>query len=254
MYGAAAFHFLILSSGGGTTVIMRLVGRIFMRLLIVEDEMQLADALTEIFKRNKYAVDTAYNGIDGCDCALSGVYDCIILDIMLPGMNGIEILRAIREEKISTPVLLLTARSEVEDKINGLDCGADDYLTKPFVTDELLARIRALTRRKGEIMDENKLEFNGLTLNKSSCSAIYGGNDVKLSLKEYQIMEMLVANPKQILPKERIIEKIWGYESDVEYNNIEVYISFLRKKIHAIDAPVQIKTARGIGYFLEKTT
>lgn len=225
-----------------------------MRLLIVEDEMQLADALTEIFKRNKYAVDTAYNGTDGCDCALSGVYDCIILDIMLPGMNGIEILRAIREEKISTPVLLLTARSEVEDKINGLDCGADDYLTKPFVTDELLARIRALTRRKGEIMDENKLEFNGLTLNKSSCSAIYGRNDVKLSLKEYQIMEMLVANPKQILPKERIIEKIWGYESDVEYNNIEVYISFLRKKIHAIDAPVQIKTARGIGYFLEKTT
>ena len=225
-----------------------------MRLLIVEDEMQLADALTEIFKRNKYAVDTAYNGTDGCDCALSGVYDCIILDIMLPGMNGIEILRTIREEKISTPVLLLTARSEVEDKINGLDCGADDYLTKPFVTDELLARIRALTRRKGEIMDENKLEFNGLTLNKSSCSAIYGRTDVKLSLKEYQIMEMLVANPKQILPKERIIEKIWGYESDVEYNNIEVYISFLRKKIHAIDAPVQIKTARGIGYFLERTT
>lgn len=222
-----------------------------MKLLIVEDETQLADALTEILKRNKYIVDTAYNGIDGCDFALTGVYDCIILDIMLPGMNGIEILRSLRAENISTPVLLLTARSEVEDKINGLDCGADDYLTKPFVTGELLARIRALTRRKGELFDENKLNYNGLELNKSSCSMFYGGNDVKLSLKEYQIMELLIANPRQILPKERIIEKIWGYESDVEYNNIEVYISFLRKKLKVIGTSAQIKTSRGIGYSLE---
>lgn len=222
-----------------------------MRLLVVEDEMQLADALTEILKRNKYFVDTVYNGIDGLDNALTGVYDCIILDIMLPGMNGIEILSSIRREKISTPVLLLTARSEVEDKINGLDCGADDYLTKPFVTGELLARIRALTRRKGEIVDENKLAYSGLELNKTSCSIIYGSNDVKLSLKEYQIMELLMTNPHQILPKERIIEKIWGYESNVEYNNIEVYISFLRKKLAVISAPIQIKTARGIGYSLE---
>ena len=148
-------------------------------------------------------------------------------------------------------MLLLTARSEVEDKINGLDCGADDYLTKPFVTGELLVRVRALTRRKGEIVDENKLEYNGIELNKSTCSVICQGNDVKLSLKEYQIMELLLMNPRQILPKERIIEKIWGYESDVEYNNIEVYISFLRKKLSVISAPAQIKTARGIGYFLE---
>lgn len=222
-----------------------------MKILVVEDEVQLADALTEILKRNKYAVDTAYNGIDGCDSALTGVYDCIVLDVMLPGMNGLEILRNIRAEKLSTPVLLLTARSEVEDKINGLDCGADDYLTKPFVTGELLARIRALTRRKGEIFDENKLAFNGLVLNKSSSSVAYGDSDVKLSLKEYQIMELLIANPRQILPKERIIEKIWGYESDVEYNNIEVYISFLRKKLSAIGTETQIKTARGIGYSLE---
>ncbi len=222
-----------------------------MRLLVVEDEVQLADVLTEILKRNKYAVDTVYDGIDGLDCALSGVYDCIILDIQLPGMNGIEILRNIRSEKLSTPVLLLTARSEVEDKINGLDCGADDYLTKPFVTGELLARIRALTRRKGDLVDENNLSFNSLVINKGSCSMNFGGSDVKLSLKEFQIMELLIANPKQILPKERIIEKIWGYESDVEYNNIEVYISFLRKKLSAIGADVQIKTARGIGYFLE---
>lgn len=222
-----------------------------MKVLVVEDEVQLADALTEILRRNKYAVDTAYNGIDGCDSALTGVYDCIVLDIMLPGMNGIEILRNIRSEKISTPVLLLTARSEVEDKINGLDCGADDYLTKPFITGELLARIRALTRRKGEIFDENKLTFNGLELNKSSSSLLYSGKDVKLSLKEYQIMELLIANPRQILPKERIIEKIWGYESDVEYNNIEVYISFLRKKLKVIGSSAQIKTARGLGYSLE---
>lgn len=222
-----------------------------MKLLIVEDEMQLADALTEILRRNMYTVDTVYDGIDGLDNALTGIYDGIILDIMLPRMNGIEILRNIRKEKIHTPVLLLTARSEVEDKINGLDCGADDYLTKPFVTGELLARVRAMTRRKGEIIDDNKLEYNGLELNKNTCAIIYGGNDVKLSLKEYHIMEMLISNPRQILSKERIIEKIWGYESDVEYNNIEVYISFLRKKIAVLSAPVQIKTARGIGYSLE---
>lgn len=230
---------------------MFMKGESYMKLLIVEDEMQLADALTEILRRNMYNVDTVYDGIDGLDNALTGVYDGIILDIMLPRMNGIEILRQIRKEKISTPVLLLTARSEVEDKINGLDCGADDYLTKPFVTGELLARVRAMTRRKGEIIDENRLEYNGLELRKNTCSIIYGGNDVKLSLKEYQIMELLISNPRQILPKERIIEKIWGYESDVEYNNIEVYISFLRKKIAVISAPVQIRTARGIGYSLE---
>lgn len=222
-----------------------------MKLLVVEDEMQLADALSEILKRNMYSVDVAYDGNEGLDNALTGLYDGIILDIMLPGMNGIDILRTLRAAKVNTPVLLLTARSEIEDKINGLDCGADDYLTKPFITGELLARVRALTRRKGEIVDDNSMGFNGLELHKNTCSISWKGNDVKLSLKEFQIMELLMANPKQILPKERIIEKIWGYESDVEYNNIEVYISFLRKKISAISAPVQIKTARGIGYSLE---
>lgn len=222
-----------------------------MKILVVEDEIQLADALSELLKRNMYSVDTFYNGIDGLDNALTGVYDCILLDIMLPGMNGIEVLREIRREKINTPVLLLTARSEVDDKINGLDCGADDYLTKPFVTGELLARVRALTRRKGEIVDENSFEYKDVALHKNTCSLSCGGNDIKLSLKEYLVMEMLIANPSQILTKERIIEKIWGSESDVEYNNIEVYISFLRKKIVSLGAGVQIKTARGIGYFLE---
>lgn len=222
-----------------------------MKLLVVEDEIQLADALSEILRRNKYSVDTVYNGIDGLDNAVTGVYDCIILDIMLPGMNGLDVLGNIRKEKISTPVLLLTARCEIDDKINGLDCGADDYLTKPFVTEELLARIRALTRRKGEVIDDDRLDYGGLELIKSTLSIKCSENDVKLSLKEYQIMELLISNPRQILPKERIIEKIWGYESDVEYNNIEVYISFLRKKLVIISAPVQIKTARGIGYYLE---
>ncbi len=240
-----------ISDTNGDYLVMTERGYYIMKLLVVEDEMQLADALTEILKRNMYSVDTAYDGIAGLDNALTGLYDCIILDIMLPGMNGLDVLRNMRAAKIHTPVLLLTARSEVEDKIKGLDIGADDYLTKPFVTGELLARVRALTRRKGEIVNENKMDFNGLALQKNTCSISWGGNDVKLSLKEYQIMELLIANPKQILPKERIIEKIWGYESDVEYNNIEVYISFLRKKLAVISAPVQIKTARGIGYSLE---
>ena len=222
-----------------------------MKILVVEDEVQLADALCELLKRNMYTADVSYDGISGLDNALTGVYDCILLDIMLPGMNGLDVLKNIRREKISTPVLLLTAKSEISDKINGLDCGADDYLTKPFITGELLARVRALTRRKGEIVDENKIEFNGLYLNKNTCSMICGANEVKLSLKEYYVMEMLISNPGQILPKERIIEKIWGSDSDVEYNNIEVYISFLRKKISSLSAAVQIKTARGIGYFLE---
>ena len=222
-----------------------------MKLLYAEDEPAMAEAVTDILEYHIFSVDTVYNGIDGLDNALTGVYDCIILDIMLPGMNGLEVLSNLRAEKVNTPVLLLTARSEVEDKINGLDCGADDYLTKPFVTGELLARVRAMTRRKGEILDEGKMDFNGLQLNKNTCALSWQGSDVKLSLKEYQIMELLIANPRQILPKERIIEKIWGYESDVEYNNIEVYISFLRKKLSSISAPVQIKTARGIGYSLE---
>lgn len=223
-----------------------------MRILVVEDEAPLADALSEILKRNKYFVDTVYNGIDGLDYALTGVYDCILLDIMLPGMNGIDVLNQLRTEKVSTSVILLTAKSEIEDKITGLDCGADDYITKPFNTSELLARIRAATRRKGEIIDDNCIIFGKLKLMKTTCSIAYGDNDVKLSLKEYQIMELLISNPHQILPKERIIEKIWGYESDVEYNNIEVYISFLRKKLLLICKDIQIKTARGIGYSLEE--
>ena len=221
-----------------------------MKILVVEDEVALADALSEILKRNKYAVDAVYDGEDGLEYGLTGIYDCIILDIMLPKMNGIDVLKALRKHKISTPVLLLTARSDTEDKINGLDSGADDYLTKPFVTGELLARVRSLTRRKGEVVTD-EFTFGDIALNKSTFSLSREGQFVKLSLKEYQIMELLIANPKQLIPKERFIEKIWGYESDVEYNNVEVYISFLRKKLGAVGSAVTIKTARGIGYYLE---
>lgn len=221
-----------------------------MKLLVVEDEVALAEALSEILKRNKYAVDTVYDGEDGLEYALTDIYDCIILDIMLPKMNGIDVLRTLRKRRISTPVLLLTAKSDIEDKINGLDSGADDYLTKPFVSGELLARVRSLTRRKGEVVTD-EFTFGDIALNKSTFSLSREGQFVKLSLKEYQILELLIANPRQLIPKERFIEKIWGYESDVEYNNVEVYISFLRKKLSVIGSKVTIKTARGIGYFLE---
>ena len=224
---------------------------ITMNILVVEDEVQLADTLAEILKRNKYNVDTVFDGDDGLEYARTGIYDCILLAIMLPVRSGTEIVRILRQEKNATPIMLLTAKSEVEDKIHGLDCGADDYLTKPFSTGELLARIRALTRRKGEV-EVDCLHFGELQLNRQTYDLIQGDSRMKLSLKEYQIMEMLLSNPGQILPKERFIEKIWGYESDVEYNNIEVYISFLRKKLTAIHSTVQIRTARGIGYFLEK--
>ena len=189
-----------------------------MRILVVEDEIELADTLAEILKRNRYTVDCVYTGENGLEYGLTGLYDCILLDIMLPVMDGITVLKSLRKNGISTPVMLLTARSEIEDKINGLDCGADDYLTKPFVTSELLARIRSLTRRKGEYVSDDFV-FGNLKLNKKTYSLCFNENDMKLSLKEYQIMEMLIANPRQIIPKERFIEKIWGYESDIEYNN-----------------------------------
>lgn len=222
-----------------------------MKILVVEDEIALSDALTEILKRNHYTVDAVDNGEDGLEYALTGIYDCIILDIMLPIMDGLQVLQKLRSAKISTPVMLLTAKSDIDDKIKGLDCGADDYLTKPFVTGELLARIRALTRRSGEV-NVDTYDFNGMLLNKQTYMLSYGEMSVKLSLKEYQILEVLFMNPNQIITKERFIEKIWGFESDVEYNNIEVYISFLRKKMQSIKAKASIHTSRGVGYYLEE--
>lgn len=222
-----------------------------MRILLVEDEVPLSQAITEILKKNGFPADATYDGRAGLEYAMSGVYDLVILDIMMPKMNGIEVLKALREAKNAVPVLMLTARDEVEDKVNGLDSGADDYMTKPFATDELLARIRALTRRRGDVVDED-LSFGDLTLRTKRYELVSGSNSVKVSQKEYQILETLFYNPEQILTKERLIEKIWGGDSEAEYNNVEVYISFLRKKLQFLGTKVEIKTIRGAGYLLSK--
>ncbi len=221
-----------------------------MRILIVEDEVHLVSALSEIISKKNYIVDSVTNGQDGLDYALSGVYDVILLDIMLPKLDGLSLLKRLRTAKILTPVLLLTAKDQIADKVKGLDTGADDYLTKPFSSEELLARIRALTRRKGEIADDC-LKFADLTLNTKTCQLCGSSNMISLGLKEYQLMELLLINKAQILTKETIIEKIWGFDGDADYNNVEVYISFLRKKLTYIGTAVQIKTIRGIGYRLE---
>lgn len=222
-----------------------------MRILIVEDEYSLAEAVTAILKKEQYFVDAVYDGRDGLDYAMSGIYDLILLDIMLPKMNGLDVLREIRKNNISTPVMLLTARTEIDDKIKGLDCGADDYLTKPFNKGELLARVRALTRRKGEI-PSNELAFGDIILNQSTYELCCGSLSVKLGAKEFRIMQMLMFAPKNIISKDEFIEKIWGYDSEAEYNSIEVYISFLRKKLGAIKSTIQIKASRGIGYYIEE--
>lgn len=223
-----------------------------MRILLVEDEERLSQALVEIFKKNRIGIDAVLNGADGLEYALGGAYDAIILDIMLPGMDGISVLKRLREAHNNVPVLLLTARDDVDDKVRGLDCGADDYLTKPFETRELLARIRALTRRKGEIREDN-VTFGDLTLSKKNCELQSAdGTAIKLSLKELQILEMLFDFPHQVITKEQIIEKIWGGDGNAEYNNVEVYISFIRKKMEALHVNARIRTARGIGYSLEE--
>lgn len=222
-----------------------------MKVLIIEDEKQLSDVLVALLKQYQYAVDVAYDGVDGEEQALSGIYDVVLLDIMLPKKNGLDVLRTLRQEQLSTPILLLTAKADVRDKIAGLDLGADDYLTKPFSTGELTARIRALTRRKGEFTGD-ELALGDTVLNRNTYEVSCQGEGVKLSGKEFQILEMLLQNSGQILPKERMIEKIWGFDSNAEYNNIEVYISFIRKKLSAIRSGVQIKAVRGVGYTLEE--
>ena len=222
------------------------------KILIVEDEKRLADALVQILTRNRMSADASYNGTDGLDNALTGIYDVIVLDIMLPEMNGIDVLRELRREGIKTPVILLTAKDDVSDKVKGLDSGADDYLTKPFSTDELLARIRALGRRTvSELVCNNTLSYSDLSLELATYTLFCRSNSVKLGLKEFSIMELLMRNGDKVLTKENLIVKVWGYDSDAEYNNVEVYISFLRKKIGFLKSGVSIKTLRGVGYSLE---
>lgn len=223
-----------------------------MRVLIVEDEKRIADALGRMMKDNKYSCDVVYDGLDGYLYAESDIYDVIVLDIMLPKMNGIDVVKKMRANKIKTPVLLLTARDSVQDIVTGLDSGADDYLTKPFTKEELLARIRALTRRQGEVIID-ELKFGDITLNLSGYNLSCGEKSIHLGFKEFEILKLLMSNPKIVVQKEDIITKVWGYDSDAEDNNVEVYISFIRKKLAFIGSKVSIGTVRKIGYHLEES-
>ncbi len=223
-----------------------------MRLLLAEDERILSDALVEVLTHNNYSVDAVYNGQDAIDYLLAGNYDAAILDIMMPKKDGITVLKELRGAGYTTPVIMLTAKSQIEDKIEGLDSGADDYLTKPFAMAELLARVRAISRRQPELTG-NDLKFRDLKLDRADYSLSGPDGRVRLANKEFQIMEMLMANSGQVISTERFMERVWGYDSEAEINVVWVNISGLRKKIAALGAHVQIKAARGVGYSLEAT-
>lgn len=222
-----------------------------MKILVVEDEKRMAQALCEILQLEKYEVDHCDNGLDGLNAIESGIYDAVVLDVMLPQKNGFDVAREARKHGMKTPIIMLTAKSDLDDKVTGLDCGADDYLTKPFMTKELLARIRALLRRNINTAD-GKLAFGDISIdtNTATLSCRTNGQNVRLSKKEYMILEYLIANNGQILTREQLALKIWGYESEAEYNNVEVYMSFTRKKLAFVGANTEIKAVRGIGYEL----
>ncbi len=222
-----------------------------MRLLLAEDEKSLARAVGTILEKNNYSVDIVYNGRDALDYLLSDSYDGAVLDIMMPGLDGITVLKKIREEGIAAPVLLLTAKSEVEDKVKGLDSGANDYLTKPFATQELLARIRAMTRTNTS-QASSVMHMGNTTLDRATFELSTPFGSFRLANKEFQIMETLISNPGHIIPGERFLEKIWGYDSDVDMHVVWVYISYLRKKLTALKANIKITAARNSGYLLEE--
>ena len=221
-----------------------------MRILIVEDEKQIADGIYKILRKEGYEVDTVYNGLDGLDYILSDIYDLVLLDIMLPKINGIDVLKNARAEGITTPVIMLTAKFQPADKINGLDSGADDYLTKPFDAGELLARIRTRTRKTNTVASD-KTEAYDIWLEKSTFKLHGKEKSVKLAKKEYQLLEYFMINKGQILERDSIITKVWGYDDSAEYNNLDVYMSFLRKKLKYVEAKASIVTTKGIGYSLE---
>ncbi|MDE6149340.1 MAG: response regulator transcription factor [Ruminococcus sp.] len=222
-----------------------------MRILLAEDERELSNALSAVLKHNNYSVDVVYNGREAYEYGITENYDCIILDIMMPVMDGIEALKIMREKGCQTPVLLLTAKSEVCDRITGLDSGADDYLTKPFAMGELLARLRAITRRKPNIASD-LLRAGNITLNRESFELKGENGSFRLANREYQMMEMLMSNPNVLISTEKFMDRIWGYDSDAEINVVWVYISYLRKKLAALNADVRIKAVRGAGYTLEE--
>lgn len=218
-----------------------------MQILLVEDDVRLADALAQILVDSGYHVDVVHTGTDGLSYAEQGTYDVVVLDVMLPGMNGFDVVANMRRAKIATPVLMLTARDQVPDKIRGLDSGADDYMTKPFAPAELLAHLRALTRRQGEVVFE-ELQVGDLVLNLETSDLECEGRTIHLSVKEFELARVLMSNSGQVLSKETLIEKVWGYGAAVEGNNVEAYVSFLRKKIRYVGSMVRLEAVRGRGY------
>lgn len=220
-----------------------------MRILLAEDEKALSKALMKIFEKNHYSADAVFNGSDALTYLESGNYDVAVLDIMMPGTDGITVLKTIRAKGNQVPVLMLTAKSEIEDRVYGLDCGANDYLPKPFDTRELLARIRSITRSRGET--QTKLTVGNVTLDRATFELSSVCGSFRLANKEYQIMELFMSNPHRIISAERIIEKIWGFDSESEINVVWVYISNLRKKLNTLGADIQIKASRNAGYSLE---
>lgn len=220
-----------------------------MKILLVDDERALTDAIATILKQNKYSVDCAFDGEEGLDYALTGIYDLIILDVMMPKLDGFTVLKHLRSQKIETPVLILSAKSQTNDKIGGLNLGADDYLTKPFSFDELLARIKALLRRK-ERFTGDQLEYGDIVLDRNVFTVQCKDKNISLGKKEFHILEMLILSSGKVINKNKFIEKIWGYDSEAEYNTIEVYVSLIRRKLNSIGSSVEIKSIRGIGYLL----
>ena len=221
-----------------------------MRILIIEDEVRLADTLRRLLHRSGYSADVCHDGAEGLDNALSGIYDLLVLDVMLPKMDGLTLLRTLRAQGSTVPVLMLTAKSELQDRVTGLDSGADYYLTKPFEAEELLACIRSLLRR-GENTTADALRWEDLTLEQGTFQLLCCERSVRLSRKEYDLMALLLQNGQQVVSKEQILLKIWGYDSAAEENSVEVYISFLRRKLSHLHSRVRIKTLRMVGYCLE---
>lgn len=222
-----------------------------MRILLAEDERSLSRAVIALLEKNNYSADAVYDGQEALEYLEAGNYDALILDLMMPKMDGLTVLRTLREQGNPIPVLILTAKSEVDDKVLGLDTGANDYLTKPFSTQELMARIRAMTRSQTGGQVTSRLTFGNITLDQATFELSSPAGSFRLANKEFQMMEMLMRNPRQIIPTERFLERIWGYDSEVELSVVWVYISYLRKKLSALRSNIQINVTRNAGYSLE---
>ena len=222
-----------------------------MKILIIEDEYKLADAISEMLKKEKFTTKIITDGEKGEDEALTNIYDLILLDVMLPKRNGFEILNTLRKEKIGTPVIMLTAKSELDDKLKGLENGADDYITKPFHMKELIARVKIILKRQMKTEDTEIIEYEDLKLDKRTGKIISNDNEISINGKELDLIEILLINKNQIVHRETLANKIWGYNSEAEYNNVEVYMSFLRKKLKVLNSKIKIKAVRGIGYKIE---